>query len=341
MAIVELRGKTFSIKETLGKGAFGQVHRVKDWQSREFALKRIECTPQFDVERALGEIRTLKSLSHPNVLKIHLADVKSGSRIGTWVYILTEFCEGGNLNQRLTRPSSRATEYKWITQLADALAYLHSRSKPIAHRDLKPDNVLLTASDDLKLADFGLAREFVSMKVPSIEGRTWIHQYMTYMNTMAGTPHFMAPEVFRGHYTLKADVFSLGVIFYAILERSHSVPHRGGSKCFGAFLDDGFPLVQAMLNGDVNASVSFTRRIDQDRVSEKLRQIIWKALKYDSNSRPTAQAILNDIQSVMRSSSRRGPAEVDTDQWIAPIAVLGVAVAAAAVVGVLRNLISQ
>ena len=346
MATVELRGKSFSIKKTLGKGAFGQVYKVKDTQSREFALKCIECTPQFDFQRALGEIRTLKRLSHPNVLKIHLADVKSGSRIGTWVYILTEFCEGGNLNQRLNRPSNRATEYKWITQLADALTYLHSRSKPIAHRDLKPDNVLLTASDDLKLADFGLAREFVSMKVPFIEGRTWIHQYMTYMNTMAGTPYFVAPEVFRGHYTLKADVFSLGAIFYTILERSHSVSHRGGSKYFGAFLDDGSSLVEAMLNGDVNASVSFTRRIDQDRVSKKLRQIIWNALKYDSNSRPTAQEVYNDIQAVMRVSVSRldSPVEVDRrPQWIAPVAVLGVAFAAttAVVVGILRNVISQ
>ena len=292
MATVKLRGKTFSINKTLGKGAFGQVYKVKDAQSREFALKCIKCTLKFHFKRALSEIRTLKRLSHPNVLKIHLADVKSGSRIGTWVYILTEFYEGGNLKQRLARPSNRSTEYKWITQLADALTYLHTRNPAIAHRDLKPDNVLLTSNDDIKLADFGLAREYVSMRLgPPREGQSLIEEYTTYMTSPVGTPSFMAPEVFAGHYTLKADVFSLGLIFYTILERRYIV--------LGPWTD-------VMRSGDANARVSFTRRNGQHRVSKKFRQIVRKVLRYNPNSRPTAQEIYDDIQSV----TIRGPEEV-------------------------------
>jgi len=81
--------------------------------------------------------------------------------------------------------------------------------------------VLLTNKDDVKIADFGLAREYIALKCadPENEWLTYYKQY--YMNTFAGTPHWIAPEVFRGHYTQKADVFSLGVIFFAILERDY------------------------------------------------------------------------------------------------------------------------
>ena len=72
--------------------------------------------------------------------------------------ILTEYCNGGNLNEHLSRPSVNWENRKWIREIADALAFLHSSE--IVHRDLKPDNVLLTAAEDVKVADFGLAREY-------------------------------------------------------------------------------------------------------------------------------------------------------------------------------------
>ena len=315
MPQVTLEGNTLSIINKLGEGAFGKVYKVHDQSNKEFALKKIPCSTSSTVNQALAEVETLKALSHPNILEIYLADFKRNFiRKVTGVYILTEFCEGGNLNKRLAKSSDEGTEYKWIIQLADALTYLHTRNPAIAHRDLKPDNVLLTSNDDIKLADFGLAREYVSMRLgPPVGGQSWIAQYTTYMASQVGTPSFMAPEVLTEHYTLKADVFSLGLIFYAILEQRY-IPH-GTGKFFGAFRDGDLPLVDAMMWGDVNATVSFTRRNGQDRVSTKLRQIICRALKYDRNSRPTAQEIYDDIQSTMTP----GPEEVGHRQPIAGV----------------------
>ena len=316
MPQVTLEGNRFSIINKLGKGAFGKVYRVHDQSNNEFALKKIPCSTSSTVNQALAEVETLKALSHPNILKIYLADFKRNLiRKVTGVYILTEFCEGGNLNKRLAKSSDEGTEYKWITQLADALTYLHTRNPAIAHRDLKPDNVLLTSNDDIKLADFGLAREYVSMRFgPPVGVQSWIAQYTTYMTSCLGTPSFMAPEVFEGHYTLKADVFSLGLIFYTILEQRYDV-YSTGTKFFGAFRDGDSPLVVAMRWGDEDATVSFTRRNGQDRVSTKLRQIVYNALKYKPNSRPTAQEIYDDIQSTMTP----GPEEVGHRQPIAGV----------------------
>lgn len=121
--------------------------------------------------------------------------------------ILTEFYVGGNLNERLHRPSSDLMNFKWMRQMTAGLAFLHSKN--IAHRDLKPENVLLTATEDVKLADFGLAREFVV--VLNAEARltddSWIGEYAKhYMSSEAGTVSWMAPEVFKHRYTEKADV---------------------------------------------------------------------------------------------------------------------------------------
>ena len=76
-----------------------------------------------------------------------------------YVLILTEYRNGGNRNERLSRPSVYWKNRKWIRETADALAFLHSSG--IVHRDLKPDNVLLTTAKHIKVADFGLAREYI------------------------------------------------------------------------------------------------------------------------------------------------------------------------------------
>ena len=136
--------------------------------------------------------------------------------------MLTEYGGGGNLNDRLYRPSSEETNLKWFHQTTAALAYLHSDIQGVVHRDLKPENVLLTEADDIKLADFGLYRECIALKQTCVQNDdgSWMTAYAQfYMNTFAGTPYWIAPEVFTGHYTEKYDAFSLDVISFATLER--------------------------------------------------------------------------------------------------------------------------
>ena len=103
----------------------------------------------------------MNQISHERVIFVIGAEQFRDSQ-GLHMLILTEYWPGGNLNERLARPSSENVNLKWIRQMAAALAFLHSRS--VVHHDLKADNVLLTETEDAKLAAFGLAREYIALK---------------------------------------------------------------------------------------------------------------------------------------------------------------------------------
>ena len=144
------------IRQILGIGAFVVVYKAVDeeepWQI--YALKEVLCLNASQFHNAVREVQILKQLSHENVISLigvdHLHDAQ-----GLHMLILTEFCVGGNLKERLHRPSSDETNERWIRKISSAVAYLHLHD--IVHLDLKADNVLLTATGDIKLADFGLA----------------------------------------------------------------------------------------------------------------------------------------------------------------------------------------
>lgn len=150
--------KWVTVQQRLGAGAFGVVYKVKEEATvNEYALKGVVCEDQSELIAVMNEIQTLCKIStHEKLISITAAGhyKAQGSLHMT---ILTEFYVGGNLNERLHRPSSDLMNFKWMWQMTAGLAFLHSKN--VVHRDLKPENVLLTGTEDVKLADFGLARE--------------------------------------------------------------------------------------------------------------------------------------------------------------------------------------
>ncbi|XP_068680550.1 serine/threonine-protein kinase 35-like [Montipora foliosa] len=296
------------IQQRLGNGAFGVVYKAKDKaSSRTYALKDILCLNQSAARNAIREVETMNLISHQNVIEVLGVDSFTDAQ-GFHVFILTEYCAGGTLNDRLARQSSDELNLRWIRQTAAALSYLHSHQ--VVHRDLKADNVLLTATEDAKLADFGLAREYIALK--RTERQTDYDSWMTtytqyYMTSGVGPVHWVAPEFFTNHYTEKADVFSLGTLFYAILERDHIT--IDGKKYYGAFKSipgiGKVGLGYAMAYHDPNTRIQFSLYAQGSTV---LQRIAIDAMQYHKDDRPSAMDIHGRVTSAGTITLQASPA---------------------------------
>lgn len=218
------------IVEKLGEGAFGKVYKVTDRRGKYFAVKLIDCQDR-KVQHVIGqELNSLLVAKHHHIVRLFAFDFDDTSAI-----LILEYCSGGNLNQRLQRDIEEKLQLQWMLQLLDALSYLHSIK--IVHRDLKPENVLLafdeSGNEVVKVADFGIARDYLCEGQTDMERK--ISEYMeSFMGTFAGTPFWVAPEVFDQRYTESADVFSLGVIFHAIITKDYC--DYEGTSYYGAFV---------------------------------------------------------------------------------------------------------
>jgi serine/threonine protein kinase len=270
----------YTYKRTLGAGSFGEVYLVSNARTREvYALKRIKCGSDDDLSNVTQELKSVGKLKHPNVMQLIETRCKQKDSFWAEVYMIFEYCEGGTLSDQLSQPSNNKRDFKWMKQLAGAVTYIHALA--LVHRDLKPDNILLSADDDIKVGDFGLARDFVQKKR---QDETWANYYMT---TECGTLFYMAPEVFDGHYTEKADVFALGVLLYAIEERKSS--EINGRKCYGIFVklndEERAPLGLQMHHDNTPITVPFTK------CDAEMAEIIGSALLFDQKTRADASTI--------------------------------------------------
>ncbi len=189
----------------LGRGGMGVV-----FQARHTGLNRLVAVKLLAPERAanplfaerfLREAQALARLSHPHIVAVH--DV---GRAADTVYLVMEYVPGSNLRDRLRAGRLDAREaLRVIPQLCDAVQYAHDRG--VIHRDIKPENVLLDPDGNAKVADFGLAKfeddEFT----------------LTDSGERMGTARYMAPEQWAdtGAVDHRADIYSLGVLFYEML----------------------------------------------------------------------------------------------------------------------------
>ncbi len=205
----------YEILEELGSGGMGKVYRAKDVMlERSVALKTLAPgyakDPAF-VQRLLREARSVARLNHPNIVQIY----NFGSIDGTW-YLAMEFVDGPSLGQRLKSGRFSETEAVRIArQVCHALALAHAEG--LVHRDIKPDNIMLTSRGDVKLVDLGIAKRLDE------------DQSLTQTGHSMGTPHYISPEQIRGQKDIdaRADIYSLGATLYHLV--TGHTPYQGAS----------------------------------------------------------------------------------------------------------------
>jgi tRNA A-37 threonylcarbamoyl transferase component Bud32 len=205
-------GDRYTLLKVLGDGGMARVYLARDGVlGREVALKVLReryAEDESFVERFRREAKNAASLNHPGVVQVY---DQGRSEDGTY-YMAMEYVPGGTLKERIAqRGGLEPPEVAAIaSRVADALAEAHRGG--IVHRDVKPQNVLLTASGEAKVADFGIAR--------AASSRT-----MTEANVVLGTASYMSPEQVAGERVgPQSDLYSLGVVLYEML--TGRLPHE-------------------------------------------------------------------------------------------------------------------
>ncbi|CDJ52162.1 CAM kinase, CDPK family, putative [Eimeria brunetti] len=245
----------------LGQGTYGSVCRAVNKSTKTVrAVKTISKSKVRNVKRFKQEISIMKSLDHPNIIKLFetFEDHKN-------VYLVMELCRGGELFDRIIEQGyfSEAYACSLMRCILAALFYLHRHG--IVHRDLKPENFMfLDKGKDapFKIIDFGLATRFSNN---------------SYMSTRAGTPFYVAPQVLQGKYTYKCDMWSAGVILYILL-------------C-------GYPPFHGENDAEILARVKVGRykfnEHDWKGVSSEAKDLVRKLMAFDPHQRLSAEQALN------------------------------------------------
>lgn len=198
-----LQERGYILQQYIGSGAYGSVFLVKSIRyGTDFVIKRIEqepstSTPQDD-EQVNSEVQTLKNLSHPNIISIY-----EYFSTGNAFFIVLEYCVGGSCDDMIKNYYQFVPKhlYAFAHQILLALDYCHKHN--VAHRDIKPANILIDRYGRPKLADFGISRHVNAGALG---------------HSVAGSRAFMAPEIINNkpYDYFKADVWALGVTFYAL-----------------------------------------------------------------------------------------------------------------------------
>ncbi|MGH7145417.1 MAG: protein kinase domain-containing protein [Planctomycetota bacterium] len=233
----------YKILEGIGKGGMGTVYKAKHLpMDRIVALKVLNARYSHDqafIDRFIREARAAGQLNHPNVIQVH--DV---SKVNDLYFFSMEYIDGPSVKD-LLRKNGRLEVTQALDialQAAKALEYAHA--KGIIHRDIKPDNLMLTRDGVLKIADLGIAKNFDDrQKEPK--------------DSVMGTPHYMAPEQALGReIDQRADIYSLGAAFYHTL--TGQTPFTGDTvqSVIRAHLQEQLPAIQEF-NPDVPDPVCF------------------------------------------------------------------------------------
>ncbi len=271
--IGKLLGGRYEIIEKIGDGGMAIVYKAKcHLLNRYVAVKILRseytCDQEF-VERFNRESQSAARLSHPNIVNVY--DV---GQEGNIYYIVMEYIKGSTLKQIIRQRGKLDPEEAVNIALQICSALAHAHKNDVIHRDIKPQNIVVTEEGIVKVADFGIARMLNASTIT-----------LNNSNIM-GSVHYFSPEQARGIYTdVQTDIYSLGIVLYEMV--TGTVPFKGETSVSVALkhINDVIKIPDDMV----------------DDIPKSLRDIIEKATRKDKDIRyKTAQEMCVDLKKFIR-----------------------------------------
>ena len=208
----------YEVIKKIGEGAYGKIYKVKNKQSGDIrAMKQITKSKIPDINKFQTEIKILSLVDHPNIVR--LFEVIEDDK---YFNLLQELCTGGELYKKSQTSQLKEKEIaKIFNQIMSAVAYCHE--KGIVHRDLKLENILFASEEPdspIKLIDFGFSVIFdknENNKEKTTDGSEFKKLGLRRMKSKVGTLYYISPEIIKGNYDEKCDIWACGVILYILL----------------------------------------------------------------------------------------------------------------------------
>ena len=273
----------FEILESLGAGGMGDVYRARDTRlDREVALKVLPAEAAKDperIQRFQHEARVLASLDHPNIVSVLSAGEADGVH-----FLIMGLVRGQQLVQLISKEGMSPEQLlPYAQSIGEGLATAHAHG--IIHRDLKPANIMVSEEGEVRIVDFGLAKQESSTQ-PSLE--------LTSAGAAVGTIPYMSPEQLRGsEVDARSDIFSLGVVLFEMAT---------GARPFTG--DSGNDVIFAILNDEPQPLSGPCRKR-----APKLEGVIEQCLRKDPQERySSAGAVLQDLVAIGLGACAEPPA---------------------------------
>lgn len=198
----------YEILKRIGKGGMSEVYLAMDrnlnkqWAVKEIKKKARDRNNEVVIQSAIAEANMMKKLDHPCLPRI--VDIIDRKNV---IYVVMDYIEGEPLSKILEQYGAQPQEIviEWAKELAGVLEYLHMQDPPIIYRDMKPANIMLQPNGNIKLIDFGIAREYKEQNVED--------------TVSLGTKGYAAPEQFggKGQTDPRTDIYCLGVTLYHLV----------------------------------------------------------------------------------------------------------------------------
>lgn len=198
----------YQILALIGKGGMSEVYLARDKRlNKQWAVKMVpkhakDKANEVVVQSAIAEANLIKKLDHPNIVRI--VDIIENPDV---IYIIEDYVEGEPLDKILEQYGAQSQDMviEWAMQICDAFEYLHTNNPPVIYRDMKPANIMLKPDGNIKIIDFGIAREYKD------------HSLADTVNL--GTKGYAAPEQFggKGQTDPRTDIYCLGVTIHHLV----------------------------------------------------------------------------------------------------------------------------